>query len=358
MYSKTLRGLLILLAAIFLGWICYVLGKRNSNSEIKRTVSEFNSNLTRAVQEINSNQSRSVSEWFYKSVTIGISPSNVALVERNKPWEQTLPDLRKELSFCRNWFDTINTLSVWLYQNTRVGSEKFNIEKSFGNDFNKWVDTAKTCNAEWFYAINMSDSVASSCGAHCYFASQVYKEFGIKSYHLSMRDKHGNSMDGHLINVVQNPHNYKWYPVDNMFGIRWIYQGKPVDMETYMNLSKNLKNIDIERFGAYKFHIYDSPFITNWNCCYENSEVVLVEAGNHKNRFRIVAPYTLKKQFQYYQPLFDSIAASYNQPPHTDWIDLARRMPVYGARLFSSLNYKEQPQADSLLNAWRNAAKQ
>ncbi len=294
-----------------------------------------------------------MSEWLYKSVTLGVSPSNIALVERNKTWEQLLPDIKKELSLCHDWFDTINTLSVWLYQNTRVGCAEFNIENVFGNDFNKWVDTVKTLNSKWFYEINSSDSVVSDCGSHCYFASQLYKEFGIKSYHLSLRDKHGNSYDGHLINVLQNPHNHKWYPVDNMFGIRWIAKGKMLDMEACQKLSKNPDKIDIERFGAFKFHIYDSPFTTNWDCCYESAEVALVEASNHKNYFRIVAPYSLRRQFRYYKPIFDTIAASYNQPPHVDWIDLARRMPMYGTRLFSPLNFEEQSYADSLLEAWK-----
>ncbi len=332
---------------------------------MKSAVNEIKSNPAwRELEEVNDSLKQShnwadttytLAKWLYKNINAEeVVHPYMADVERQKTWEQSLVNIKAELIPRNDWFDSVRILSSWLYQNIRVGHPDFNIDQTFGNDFNKWSDTIGTLTAEWFYNINNSDSVVSDCGSHCFFAGRLYEYFNIKSYRLSLRRNSSRSVDGHMINVIQNPHNYKWYPIDHMFGLRWLHHGEWLDMETYMKLSKEqLCSIDVEPFGTFKFQIYESPFAASLDCCYEDIEVVWVEPGNHKNYYRIIAPYTLRKRFAQFKPTFDAIAASYEMPPHVDWIDLARRMPLYSSKLYSTLRDEEQPYADSLLAAWK-----
>lgn len=273
----------------------------------------------------------------------------VANVERKQSWEKTLEDLNSELFFCHNWFDSVAILSSWVYQNTRVGdTHKYDIKRVIGE-----FDNLSHFDIKQLYEAMNSDSVVSDCGFHCYYALLLYNYFGIKSYCFSIRQNHKNSTEGHMFNVLQNPHDHKWYPIDNFFGLRYNYNGAWLDIEKYFLLSKEqFSEINVEAFGTFKFHIQDSPFVECDSWDMDNIEIVTAEVSNYRNHFRIVAPYTLRKQFPHLKSLFDSIAASYNQPPHDDWIDLAKRMPLYGARLFSPLNFEEQTYADSLFTSW------
>ena len=158
-----------------------------------------------------------------------------------------------------------------------------------------------------------------------------------------------------MINILQNPRNHKWYPVDNYLGILYQYQGEWLDMEKYFQLAREqaLGEVSIETFGSYKFHIHYSPCVpfNAWNI--DTAEVISAELSNYRNHFRILAPFTLKHCFPQFKELCDPIAASYDQPPHVNWIDLAQRLPMYGARIFPLSNNNEQAFADSLLSSWK-----
>ena len=280
----------------------------------------------------------------------------INLIERKQTWDEQLTLIVTELSYQKDWFDTIEILSTWLYQNTRTGNPDLYVARKISKDLNGWIDTIRTHDAKWFYEINISDSVVSFCAEHAEFATRLYVYFGIKSFNLSIRSNPTNAVSsgGHMINVIQNSNNGKWYLVDHFFGIRWRFNGEPLDIKTFFKLSKtDLHLIDVETFGVYKIHVQRTPEAVVWDCCYNPIEVVFVEPANYSNYYRIAAPFTLRKTFPLYKSLFDSIAASYNQPPHVDWIDLARRMPMYGTRLFSTLNSQEQSYADSLLSSWK-----
>lgn len=273
-------------------------------------------------------------------------------VERNKTFDLEMAGLKTELYYYDNWFDSISVISTWLFQNTRIGNQDCYLGYNFGEDVTKWYDTLKHLDAKWFWEVNSSDTVASYCGEHSNFAIVIYKYFQIKAYNLSIMSKRGGN-DGHMINVVLNPHNGKWYPLDHFFGLRWKYNGEWLDMKTYYRLSKSqLCSIDVEHFGTYKYIIQETPFAVTWNYCYDPIEVVLVERSNSRY-YRIVAPFTLRKTFSEYKPVYDSIAASYSQPPHVDWIDLARRLPMYSAKVWSPFDLEEQSYADSLLSLWK-----
>jgi hypothetical protein len=297
-----------------------------------------------------------MTQWLYRRY----SPSNsinpkVAIIDRKQSWQETLADIRFELHHCSDWFDTVNILSTWLYQNTRVGNPDLDLDMTFGKEnLDQWYASIGEKDAKWFYDVNNSDSVVSNCGSHCYFATRMYGYFNIKSYHLSIKGNLPQSEEGHMINVLLNPHDRKWYPIDHFFGIRWTSNGRWLDMETYMQLSKkDMQSIDAELFATYKFHIYGSPFnlLNSWSL--ETIEIASVEAANYKNYFRVVAPYTLRRRFASHKPWFDSIAATCNQAAHIDWQDLARRMPMYGEKLFSPPPLKEQHHADALLARWK-----
>lgn len=272
--------------------------------------------------------------------------------DRKQPWDKAVQDMKSQLASCRDWFDTVAVLSSWLYQHTRVGdSRRYGSKRVLGAYDNGCMDIEK------LYDINNSDSVAGNCGFHCNYAVALYDYFGIRSFCYSVRPA-PSSIEGHMFNAVQNPHNLKWYWVDNFFGIRYRYQGTWLDTEKYFELAgREACEIDVETFGTFKFHIQESPFVEFNSTAIDHVEIISAERSNYPNHFRIVAPFTLRKQFshRHFRSLFDSIATCYHQPPHTDWIDLARRMPMYGARLFSPLKTAEQPCADSLLISWKRA---
>lgn len=278
---------------------------------------------------------------------------NVVNVKRKQSWDRAMDEINARLVSCNTWFDSVQVLSVWLYQNTRVGDiYKYPVDRVIGKTY-----VLTRMDIQYLYEVNNSDSVVSNCGFHGYYALLFYEFYGIKSYCYSMRfnPQRRKSAEGHMVNIVQNPHDKKWYPVDNFFGIRYTYQGKWLDIETYFRLAaeQKLDEVRIVRFGDYKFHIQESPCVlhTSWNI--DTKDIITAELSNYRNHFRIVAPFTLQHRYPQFSELFDSIAVSYSQPVHTDWKDLARRMPLYGARLFPLTSHKEQAYADSLLHAWR-----
>ncbi len=284
-------------------------------------------------------------------------------IKRKRAWDEVLKSINSELSRSKDWFDSVNVLSTWLYQNIRTGDvTKNNIDRVIGKTY-----VLKHIDLEYLYNVNNSDSVAGACGFHGYYAVLFYKHFGIKSYCYSMRPNRKRKIPeevprfatiavGHMINILQNPHNKKWYPVDNFFGIRYRHDGEWLDMQKYFQLARehSLGEVSVETFGTYKLLIHDSPCIpfTAWGL--DTSEIISAERGNSSKYFRIVAPYRLKQQFTpQFKEMFDQIALTYEQPPHDDLADLARRMPLYVARMFPLLDLNEQIHADSLLNSWR-----
>lgn len=284
-------------------------------------------------------------------------------VKRKQTWNIILKNINSELARCHDWFDSVNVISTWLYQNIRTGDViKNNIDRVIGKTY-----VLKHIGLEYLYNVNNSDSVAGACGFHGYYAVLLYKHYGIKSYCYSMRPnkKRKNPEEnprfatiavGHMINIIQNPHNKKWYPVDNFFGMRYRHNGEWLDMEKYFQLARehSLGEVSVETFGTHKLLIHDSPCIPFAAWGMDTAEIISAEKGNSSNYFRIVAPYRLKQQFSpQFKEMFDQIALTYEQPPHDDLADLARRMPMYVARMFPLLDLYEQIYADSLLGSWR-----
>jgi hypothetical protein len=291
----------------------------------------------------------------------GTFKPEIAEVTRKQTWDKVLKYINSELSRCHDWFDTVNVLSAWLYQNIRAGDvSKYNIGRVIGRTY-----VLSHIDLKYLYNVNNSDSVTGDCGFHSYYAVLLYKHYGIKSYCYSMRPnpKRKNPEEGHrfatiavghMINVLHNPHDRKWYPVDNFFGIRYRYQGEWLDMKKYFQLAREevLSGISVETFGRYKLQIHDSPCVSLAAWGIDADEIFSAEQGNSRNHYRIVAPYRLKQQFPL-RELFDQIAATYDQPPHDDWTDLARRMPIYVGRMFPLEDVYEQIRADSLLSSWK-----
>jgi len=287
----------------------------------------------------------------------------IADVKRKQPWDKVLKNINSELSRCHDWFDTVKVLSMWLYHNIRAGDvSKYNIDRVIGKTY-----VLSHIDLDYLYRVNNSDSVTGTCGFHGYYSVLLYKHYGIRSFCYSMRPnrKRKNPEEGprfasiavgHLFNILQNPHNKKWYPVDNFFGIMYRYQGEWLDMEKYFQLAReqSLNEVSVETFGTYKFQIHDSPCVPFVAWGMDAAEIISAEPANSRNFFRILAPYRLKQQFPVqFKELFDPIAATYEQPPHDDWTDLARRMPMYVARMFPLRDLYEQIYADSLLGSWK-----